>query len=53
MPAQSKAASVTVIADDAMLSDALATACYLRGHEPAAHYTNARAIFVDPDGTTF
>jgi len=46
MPARSKAASVSVIADDAMLSDALATAFYLRGRELAKRFPEVRAIFV-------
>ncbi len=44
--AQSAAASVTVITNDAMVSDALATAFYLRGPELAKRFPNARAIFV-------
>lgn len=55
-PAMSEAASVSVIADDAMLSDALATAFYLRGRELATRYCAAhpgtRAVFVAPDGQT-
>lgn len=43
MPAQSKAASVSVIADDAMLSDALATAFYLRGQDFAESYCREHA----------
>lgn len=54
MPAQSEAASVTVITEDAMLSDALATAFYLRGRELATRYCAAhpatRAVFVDRHG---
>ena len=50
MPAQSTAASVSVITDDAMLSDALATAFYLRGREFAEGYcrehVGIKAIFV-------
>jgi thiamine biosynthesis lipoprotein len=53
MPAQSEAASVTVIADDAMLSDALATAFYLRGRDLAQRYPDVRAVYVSPDGQTF
>ena len=46
MPADSAAAAVSVIADDAMLSDALATAFYLRGQELAERFPEVRAIFV-------
>ena len=46
LAAESAAASVSVITDKAMLSDALATAFYLRGPELAKRFTNARAIFV-------
>ena len=50
MPARSEAASVSVITRDAMLSDALATAFYLRGRELADRYCAehecARAVFV-------
>lgn len=47
LPAQSEAASVSVIADDAMLSDALATAFYLRGRDLASKYPEVEAIFVE------
>lgn len=54
LAARSEAASVTVIADDATLSDALSTAFYLRGRELARRYCAAhpeiRAIFVDAAG---
>lgn len=52
--AESEYASVSVIADDAMLSDALATAFYLRGSVLACSYKAAhpgvRVVFVDVDG---
>ena len=51
--AESVAASVSVITDDAMLSDALATAFYLRGPELARRFAGVRAVFVDPEGRTF
>ena len=51
--ARSEAASVSVIAADAMLSDALATAFYLRGRELASRYCTGhegvRAVFVPFD----
>jgi len=54
MPAESQAASVTVITEDAMISDALATAFYLRGRAWANRYCashpETRAVFVDEDG---
>lgn len=46
MPAKSTAASVAVVTNDAMISDALATAFYLRGPELAKRFPDARAIFV-------
>jgi len=50
MPARGEAASVSVMTRDAMLSDALATAFYLRGREFAERYCaeheGIRAIFV-------
>lgn len=57
MAAASEAASVTVVTEDAMLSDALATAFYLRGRELAKNYCAAhpgtRVVFVDSEGRTF
>ena len=43
------AVSVSVITDDAMRSDALSTAIYLRGPELARRLPNIRAVFVDSD----
>lgn len=55
--AASEAAAVTVITDDAMLSDALATAFYLRGSAFAraycASHPDTRAMFVNIDGCTY
>lgn len=54
LSANSKAASVSVITDSAMLSDALATAFYLRGPELAeeycSKYANVKVVFVDKNG---
>ncbi len=52
--AVSKAASVTVVATDAMLADALATAFYLRGKDLADRYcaghAGVKAVFVPSPG---
>lgn len=52
--AECDAASVSVISNDAMLSDALATAFYLRGrelvHKYCASHRGTRAIFIGKDG---
>lgn len=57
MSAQSEAASVSVITNDAMLSDALATAFYLRGRahteDYCMKYANIKMVFVDNNGLPF
>ncbi len=57
LTAESEAASVTVISDDAMLSDALATAFYLRGKALAEaycrRYPTISTIFVSIDGRVY
>lgn len=48
--AQSVAASVSVITHDAMISDALSTAFYLRGAGLIDDFPGVRAVFVDAEG---
>ncbi len=48
--ANSAAASVSVITNDAMIADALSTVFYLRGASMVAAYPGVRALFIDADG---
>lgn len=53
-PADSRLASVTVVCDSGVLSDALSTACYILGYEDSLallNEYNAQAVFVFKDKT--
>ena len=54
MPVQNGLASVTILADNSALSDALSTACFVLGEQaskPLLEHYGVRAIFLYSDGT--
>lgn len=53
-PADSRLMSVTVVCDSGLLSDALSTACYIRGYQQSLELLsqyNAQAVFIFKDKT--